>query len=171
MDNSWTTPTFDFANFWPHLSWTSTIPKVWCRGTLRKRNPRAIDQQHPMDEEISNEREWLMSNLWTIPEQIMSKLWTRISWTGDHIVPSIPICDCRPCLLSCCSSISLYFSLVSSRCPFVRRPVVFVSDLVSHASVGLWSIHEQFMNSSWTIYEQSWIGFRGQHLARTNRTW
>ena len=47
---SWTTPIFDFSNIWSQLSWTSTIPKVECMGTTYIEQPRAFDQQHPMDE-------------------------------------------------------------------------------------------------------------------------
>ena len=69
-----------------------------------------IDQQHSMNE----------GNItWT--EQFMSKLWTRIPWTSDHIVPSISIWHCRPifsALMFFDISIFLCLKLFSSHSSF-----------------------------------------------------
>ena len=82
-----------------------------------------------------------MRNSWTIHEQFMSKLWTRIPWTSDYIVPSIWIWHCRP-IFSNCS-------------PLIRRFVGFVSGLAGKPRLcwimnNSWTVHEQFMSSLWT---------------------
>ena len=146
MNKSWTTPIFDFANIWPHFSWTSTILKVSCMGTTYKKKPRAIDQQHPMDERTSMGICQVVNVSWTIYEQIMNTLWTRTSWTSGHIAPSISPCDCRPHLsVLLFSDICVLFPL--PRAVFLSFVVSLFSFLVSHDPVGSWIIHEQFMNN------------------------
>ena len=94
--------------------------------------------------------EWLTNNLWTIYEQFMNNLWTNYEQEPPGSLLQFQLTIVAQLFLSSCSPISLSFSFASSCFPLIRRFVVFLSGLLSHASVGLWTMHEQFMNSSWT---------------------
>ena len=73
MNNSRTTPIFDFANIWLHLSWTSTIPKVSCMGTTYNENLG----QSTSNIQWTRAHPWEYAKVWMIDQQSMNNLWTN----------------------------------------------------------------------------------------------
>ena len=77
---------------------------------------------------------WIMSNSWTTHEQFMNEVGLTVL---ANILPETTKLgkSLATNLTKCCS-----FSRIAW-------------------TVGLWTLHEQFMNSSWTLYAQIQIGF------------
>ena len=87
------------------------------------------------------------NNLWTLYKQIMNK--SPLDRSFNFNVRLSPKSFCPSALRYLCLFLlpqAVFLSFVVS---LFSSPVC----LLRHASVGLWAMHEQFMNSSWTMLD------------------
>ena len=141
-----------FVGWGPNVM--STVPKVWCTNHMQEKikgnRPATSNGRENIHRNLPK-CECVTNKLWTLYKQIMNK--SPLDRSFNFNLRLSPKSFCPSALRYLCLFLlpqAVFLSFVVS---LFSSPVC----LLSHASVGLWTMHEQFMNNSWTMLD--WLSW------------